>query len=97
MHIRINTCQVGTKLTQENVLPRSTNDQNRGRYKNITPFPEGGCRYQRDLNEKAKEAWAAVSATLPDNAFGDNVETNDAHGRYRRIYTQVDKGLSNYE
>lgn len=77
-------------------MQKLNNFENRGRYKNITPLP-GGEKLHREAIDKAKEAWAEVSASLPDNAFGDNVKTNDAYGHYRRIYTQIDKGLSNYE
>ena len=48
--------------------------------------------------ERDKEAWQAISDSLPENAFADDVvpDDDDTKGRVSRQVSHIETGLDNY-
>lgn len=48
--------------------------------------------------ERDKEAWQAISDSLPDNAFADDVvpDDDDTKGKVSRQASHIETGLDNY-
>jgi len=48
--------------------------------------------------ERDKQAWQAISDSLPDNAFADDVvpDDDDTKGKVSRQASHIETGLDNY-
>ncbi len=55
-----------------------------------------GLKKDKEYVESQKEAWQAVSDSLPDDAFADNVNVREDFGTVRRAETQTISQLFNY-
>ena len=64
------------------------------RYDNLTPLNDS--RVERSDKRNVRESWEANSAMLADNAFADDVVTDDDGGKYYTRQTIVESRLGNY-
>jgi len=55
-----------------------------------------GLKKDRQYMDSQKAAWQAVSDSLPDDAFGDNVNVGEPVGTVRRPETHTPSQLFNY-
>jgi len=55
-----------------------------------------GLKKDKEYVESQKAAWQAVSDSLPDDAFADDVNVREPVGTVRRVETQTISQLFNY-
>ena len=55
-----------------------------------------GLKKDREYMDSQKAAWQAVSDSLPDDAFADDVNVREPVGTVRRVETQTISQLFNY-
>lgn len=58
--------------------------------------PLADSSYDKRDKRKAVQGFKDNSAMLADDAFADDVVTDDDHGKYYERQTIVESGLSNY-
>ena len=64
------------------------------RYNNLTPVNES--RVERSDKKNVRKSWEANSAMLADDAFADDVVTDDDGGKYYARQTILQSRLGNY-
>lgn len=59
--------------------------------------PVVGCSHTMQI-ERDKKAWQAISNSLPENAFGDDVvpDDDDTKGKVNRKTSHIETGLDHY-
>ena len=65
-------------------------------YPEYTMEPNSSLHKEQEFIESQKRAWQAVSDSLPDDAFADNVNVREPVGTVRRAETQTISQLFNY-